>query len=48
MTELVYFSSVPDARRFVEKLGRPASPTFSMPRTSRWVDEPYVLCVPTW
>ena len=50
MTELVYFSSISgNTRRFVEKLGRPAAriPLYARDEPLR-VDEPYVLCVPTY
>ena len=50
MTDIVYFSSVSgNTRRFVEKLGRPAAriPLYARDEPLR-VDEPYVLCVPTY
>lgn len=50
MAEIVYFSSTSgNTRRFVEKLGRPAA---RIPLHAREeplsVDEPFVLCVPTY
>lgn len=50
MTQLIYFSSVSgNTRRFVEKLGRPASRIPLMPGDPPLrADEPYVLIVPTY
>jgi protein involved in ribonucleotide reduction len=50
MTNLVYFSSVSgNTKRFIEKLGRPATqiPLLAREQSLR-VDEPYVLVVPTY
>jgi protein involved in ribonucleotide reduction len=49
MTNLVYFSSVSgNTKRFVEKLGRPATRIPLHARDALQVDEPYVLVVPTY
>lgn len=50
MTNLVYFSSVSgNTKRFIEKLGRPATRIPLLGREgSITVDEPYVLVVPTY
>jgi protein involved in ribonucleotide reduction len=50
MTGLVYFSSVSgNTHRFVEKLGRSATriPLYARDEPLQ-VDEPYVLCLPTY
>lgn len=50
MTNLVYFSSVSgNTKRFIEKLGRPATriPLLAREEALR-VEEPYVLVVPTY
>lgn len=49
MTNLVYFSSVSgNTKRFIEKLGRPATRIPLHARDTIQVDEPFVLVVPTY